>query len=160
MPEIKTRPTTESDRPWMEQLSRDAWGSEVVIAHGELYKPAKLNGIIAEVDGKKAGLVTYQIKDKSCEIITLNALRPGLGIGSLLISQMIEIAKQEGYKRLWLITTNDNTRALRFWQKKGFHLSALRVGAINEYRKIKPEIPTMGEDGILIRDEIELEMRL
>lgn len=61
MPEIHIRPTTESDRPWVELLSRDAWGSEVVL---------------------------------------------------------------------------------------------------EEYRKIKPEIPLTGEDGIPIRDEIELEMKL
>lgn len=160
MPEIQIRPTIESDQSWIEQLSRDAWGSEIVIAHGETYKPAELKGMIAAVDGERAGLVTYQIKDGSCEIVTLNALRPGLGIGTLLISQITELAEQEGCEKIWLITTNDNTRALRFYQKNGFHLSALRVGVMDDYRKVKPEIPLTGENGIPIRDEIELEMDL
>jgi hypothetical protein len=31
---------------------------------------------------------------------------------------------------------------------------------VNESRKIKPGIPFFGEDGILLRDEIELEIPL
>jgi hypothetical protein len=57
-------------------------------------------------------------------------------------------------------TTNDNTRALRFYQRAGFHLTALRPGAVTAARKSKPEIPELGEDGIPIRDEIELTMEL
>jgi GNAT superfamily N-acetyltransferase len=160
MPEIQISPTIGSDQPWVEQLSRDAWGSEIVIAHGEIYKPAELKGFIAEIDREKVGLITYQIKDGACEIVTLNALKPNLGIGSALIKHTADFAKQNGCSKLWLITTNDNTRALRFYQMLGFCLSALRTGAIMGYRKIKPEIPLTGEDGIPIRDEIELEMNL
>jgi ribosomal protein S18 acetylase RimI-like enzyme len=61
---------------------------------------------------------------------------------------------------LFLVTTNDNTPALRFYQKRGFVLSALRPNAIAENRKVKPEIPLTGQDGIPIRDELELEMHL
>lgn len=160
MPEIQIRHTSESDRSWVEQLSRDAWGSEIVIAHGEKFLPAELNGFIAEIGGQKVGLITYQIKDGACEIITLNALRPGLGIGSALIRHIAEFTKRQGCSILYLITTNDNTRALRFFQKIGFCLRVLRPDVIAEYRKIKPEIPLTGEDGIPIRDEIELEMDL
>jgi len=56
--------------------------------------------------------------------------------------------------------TNDNTHALRFYQKQGFHLHALRVNALAESRKLKPEIPEVGNDGIPLRDEIELSMWL
>jgi RimJ/RimL family protein N-acetyltransferase len=160
MPEIQIRPTAESDHSWVGQLSRDSWVSENVIAHGEVYHPAELNGFIAEISGEKVGLITYHIQDSACEIVTLNALKPGLGIGSALIRLTIDIAMLEGCRKLWLITTNDNTRALRFYQKNGFHLCALRVGAIEDHRKTKPEIPMVGEDDIPIRDEIELEMIL
>jgi hypothetical protein len=59
-----------------------------------------------------------------------------------------------------LITTNDNTKALRFWQKRGFRLAAVHRNAVEKSRKIKPEIPLTGNDGIPIKDEIELEMAL
>jgi hypothetical protein len=59
-----------------------------------------------------------------------------------------------------LITTNDNTAALRFWQKRGFKLLRVHRNAVEKSRKLKPEIPLTGNDGIPIRDEIELEMML
>jgi hypothetical protein len=59
-----------------------------------------------------------------------------------------------------LSTTNDNLHALGFYQKRGFELATFRRGAVNESRKIKPGIPRVGENGILLRDEIELEMLL
>jgi hypothetical protein len=49
---------------------------------------------------------------------------------------------------------------LRFYQKRGLVLTALHRDAIGRSRQIKPEIPPTGNDGIPIRDEIELEMIL
>ncbi|MBK9123270.1 MAG: GNAT family N-acetyltransferase, partial [Chloroflexi bacterium] len=65
-----------------------------------------------------------------------------------------------GIHRLWLITTNDNLDALRFYQKRGWHLVAVHRDALNESRRLKPQIPIIGMDGIPLRDEIELEMTL
>jgi hypothetical protein len=61
---------------------------------------------------------------------------------------------------MWLITTNDNMAALRFWQKRGFMLVAVYTNALEQSRKLKPEIPLIGLDGIPLRDEIELELLL
>jgi hypothetical protein len=61
---------------------------------------------------------------------------------------------------LFLTTTNNNTHALRFYHKHGFVLSAVRINAIAESRKLKPQIPLLDEDGLPIRDEIELEINL
>lgn len=66
----------------------------------------------------------------------------------------------KGCQRVFLITTNDNLNALGFYQKRGFELVAVHRGAVNESRKAKPSIPLIGYDGILLRDEIELEMLL
>jgi len=64
-------------------------------------------------------------------------------------------------ERIWLVTTNDNLEALRFYQRRGFVLSALRPGAVDEARRgLKPQISAVGEFGIPIRDELELELRL
>jgi RimJ/RimL family protein N-acetyltransferase len=65
-----------------------------------------------------------------------------------------------GVGRVWLITTNDNTAALRFYQRLGFDLVALHRDAVDAARSIKPSIPLVGNDGIPIRHELELELRL
>jgi hypothetical protein len=50
--------------------------------------------------------------------------------------------------------------ALHFYQKQGFALVAIHRNALELSRKLKPEIPLVGNDGIPLRDEIELEMML
>ena len=81
-------------------------------------------------------------------------------MGAKLIQAILKLAADNNYRRVWLITTNDNIGALRFYQKLGFVLSALYPNAIEKSRTIKPEIALVGENGIPIRDEIELEFRL
>jgi hypothetical protein len=50
--------------------------------------------------------------------------------------------------------------ALRFYQRRGFVLLALRPGAVDEARRsLKPHIGRVGEHGIPLRDELELESR-
>jgi N-acetylglutamate synthase-like GNAT family acetyltransferase len=111
-------------------------------------------------DGEKVGLVTYNIVDECCEIVTIDSIRPFSGVGTVLIEAIKNIALKSGCKRLWLITTNDNMNALRFYQKRGFELVAIHRNALDISRKLKPEIPLTGNDGIPLRDEIELEMIL
>lgn len=117
-------------------------------------------GSIGEAAAKVAGFVTYHIEGKDCELVTINSFRERIGVGSALIEAVKQAALAEGCKRLWLVTTNDNMRALRFYQKRGFELVAVHRNALAESRKLKPEIPLTGIDDIPLRDEIELEMPL
>jgi hypothetical protein len=71
------------------------------------------------------------------------------------------VAAAHACRRIWVLTTNDNVDALRFYQRRGFRLGALRPGAVDEARRTrKPEIPEIGDHGIPLRDEIELELLL
>jgi N-acetylglutamate synthase-like GNAT family acetyltransferase len=115
---------------------------------------------VALHDGEKVGLVTYKILDESCELVTINSTYPSSGIGTTLIEAVRDIAQKSGCKRLWLITTNDNMNALRFYQKRGFMLVAVHRNALEQSRKLKPEIPLIGDHGIPLRDKLELEMIL
>ncbi len=90
------------------------------------------------------------------EILTLHASRQWSGIGSALIAAARRVAEASGAWRLWLITTNDNVDALRFYQRRGFRLAAVRPGAVDRTRQRKPEIPRTGDFGIPLRDEIDL----
>jgi N-acetylglutamate synthase-like GNAT family acetyltransferase len=158
--EIIIRPTSMSDRIWMRQFLEEHWGGEKMVVRGTIVYPAELPGFVAEHNGAVVGLVTYQIADDACEIISIDSMEPGMGIGTALLESVIWAATEADCDRLWLITTNDNLEALGFYQKRGFQLVALYPGAVDRSRMVKPSIPTIGESGIPIRDEIELELHI
>lgn len=153
------RPLQPADAGWVARRVTEQWGAEIVVAHGKVYRPAELPGFVAEDAGQIVGLLTYHVEGDACEIVTLDSQREGQGIGTALIEAARSAARAAGCRRLWLITTNDNTAALRFYQKRGFVLAALHRDAVAASRAIKPEIPFIGNDGIPIRDEVELEWR-
>jgi RimJ/RimL family protein N-acetyltransferase len=136
------------------------WGSPLVVVHGTTFKAADLPGFVAVHGNERVGLITYNMQDHACEIVTLDSTVEGKGVGTALIERVRAIAVDGGCKRIWLVTTNDNLHALRFYQKRGFEMVSVRRGAVEQSRKVKPEIPLVGDDGIPIRDEIELEHRL
>lgn len=133
------------------------WGSSIVVTRGKIHKVAELYGFVALEEGEVKGIITYNIENNECEIVSLDSLCENCGIGSALVEQVVIEATAHGCKRVWMITTNDNTHALRYYQKRGFDLVAIHRNAINESRKIKPQIPLIGFDGIPILHEIELE---
>ena len=117
-------------------------------------------GFVAKSGDEIIGLLTYHLEGEACEVITLNSWRTGLGVGTALIEAVRQAASRENCRRLWLVTTNDNLPALGFYQKRGFVITTVHLNAIEKDRRLKPEIPLIGLDGIPIRDEIELEMML
>ncbi len=157
---FEIRPLAPDDQGWVARFVAERWGTETVIVHGAVYRPQQLPGFLALEQGETVGLVTCHVAGASCEIVTLDSLRPNLGIGAALIQAVKMVACAAGCRRLWLTTTNDNLDALRFYQKRGFELVAMHRGAVAAARKLKPEIPLTGDHGIPIRDEIELEMAL
>jgi len=153
------RRLTQADLPRLRQFLIEHWGGEEIIAHGNLYRPEQLEGFVVEDKNEWVGLITFFIKDDECEVTSLDSLREGQGIGSMLIDQTIKEARARECKRLFLITTNDNLHALGFYQKRGFEIVTVYRGAVNVSRKMKPSIPLVGNDGIPLRDEIELEIK-
>ena len=159
-PDWFVRSKTAADAAWIPSVMRQEWGSEIVAVHGQVFQPVDLAGFIAEEKGRIAGLLTYHMEGKACEIVTLNSWHRCIGVGTALIEAVEQEARKRSCRRLWLITTNDNLAALGFYQKRGFSLRALHPGSVARLRTLKPEIPGTGCEGIPIRDEIELEMDL
>jgi GNAT superfamily N-acetyltransferase len=157
---IFVRPIGEADEEWLAQFIRVRWGSNRVVAHGNLYFPHTLPGLFALQGGEIVGVLTYHVVDDSLEIVTIDSTEPNKGIGTRLLATLEEQARAAGILRLWVTTTNDNLDALRFYQKRSFRLVAVYPGAVEQARQLKPEIPLVGNEGIPIRDEIELERRL
>ena len=160
MADFSIQPLNASDKDWVRQFIIEHWGADMVVAHGEIYYPHDLPGFVATSDEKPVGLITYHIEQDNCEIVTINSTQPALGVGTALIEVVKYVARYFGCRRLWLITTNDNLHALRFYQKRGFALVAVHRNALDLSRKLKPEIPQLGMNGVPLRDEIELEMML
>lgn len=160
MTSFTLRPLTSSDRAWIPTFVAERWATPYVISRGRRHQPSTLPGFVAEIGGEVAGLITYLHEGDSAEIVTLASVIEGQGIGAALIQAVINTLRPPGCRRVWLITTNDNIHALRFYQKNGFVLAALHRNALEETRRLKPELPLTGIDGIPLRDEIELEMLL
>ena len=129
----------------------------------QLVDPQDHPVLLAEDDqnGQLLGVLTYVVDRDQCEVLTLHAGQQWRGVGSALLQLVDQVATEQGCRRLWLITTNDNVDALRFYQRRGFRLAALHRGAVDDCRaQLKPEIPTVGDYGIPLRDELELDKQL
>ena len=156
--QLEIRLITESDRPWIQDLLQKHWGSTQVVSRGRLYQADALPGFLAGQWGQQVGLITYHLENGQCQIVSLNSLVGKQEIGTALIVTVRRVAVEAGCSRLWLITTNDNVEALRFYQKRGFRLVQVHRNAIEQSRQLKPDIPLVTDNGIPIRDELELEL--
>lgn len=153
------RPTNKADEARARELMRLHWAGETIVTRGAVHHPHLLPGFVAEdPEGALVGLATFAVADGECELVTLDALSQGIGIGTALLRAVEGEARKRGCRRLWLVTTNDNIDALAFYQKRGLHLVAVHRDAIVRSRELKPEIPLLAPNGIPIRDEIELEL--
>ena len=130
------------------------------MSRGACYYPHEQEGFIEWRDERIVGLLTLHRDADSMELLTLNSTLEGQGIGSALMLLAIEKARLANLSRIWLTTTNDNLRAIGFYQRLGFRMVAVNVGAVDEARKIKPEIPEIGQGGVPMHDEIVLELKI
>jgi ribosomal protein S18 acetylase RimI-like enzyme len=157
--ELTVREVEDGEREWLADVLREAWG-EVVVSRGRLIDATVLPAVVCERGGRAVGVATYEPGETDCELVTIDAFRPNGGVGSALLAAVEDAARACGCRRLWLITTNDNLDALRFYQRRGMRIAAVHTGAIEVSRSLKPSIPVTGHFGIEIRDELELEKSL
>ncbi|HMM32559.1 MAG TPA: GNAT family N-acetyltransferase [Clostridia bacterium] len=153
-------PITPAQRTEVNRILWEQWHCPPSVSRGKAIDTTSLPGFLCTENSEILSVVTYQFENGACEIVTLNNFLENRGIGTLLMKAVAEAAKAQGCDRLWLITTNDDRNAIRFYQKKGFALVAQHVNAIEESRKLKPSIPLVGMDGIPILHEPEFELRL
>lgn len=157
---FEIRPVEEKDRGVIPAFLIPFWGSDRMAARGRLFFPAQQEGFVALKGETMIGLATYEIQGEEMELTLLDSRERNQGLGSCLVGEVIEKARQAHCRRVWLVTTNDNIRAIRFYQKRGFDLAKLHRNALEGSRLLKPEIPLNGQDGIPIRHELEFEFFL
>jgi ribosomal protein S18 acetylase RimI-like enzyme len=163
---LQIRPFGQADLSWAEPVLESEFGGRRQVRRGELLDVLDLPGLVAEVGApatvRPVGLLAYRQEAAACEIALLWASERRRGVGTGLVQALRDLAAGwPGCQRLWLVTTNDNLDALRFYQRRGFVLAALRPGAVDDTRRrFKPQLPATGDYGIPLRDELELELSL
>ena len=154
------RPINQADRKKIDDFIVRQWYTMQMAVHGESIDLGTADGCYASDGEKITGLITWRLRGKEMEILSLDSLHEQEGTGTALLNAAIEKAKNAGAERVMLVTTNDNVPALRFYQKRGFDLVKIHINAVDLARKVKPEIPLTGLDGIPLKHEIELEKLL
>jgi len=151
---------TSEYRAEVDTILQHEWSAPPIVSRGKTIDTRTTPGFVALVGDKVCGVVTYQIVDNECEIASLNSLIENIGIGTALINAVRAVAEERGCTRVWLITSNDDIEAIRFYQKKGMELAAVYLDAMDLSRQIKPAIPLIGMHGIPIKHEFEFEFKL
>jgi GNAT superfamily N-acetyltransferase len=174
------RPATPADRAAIDAIFDASWGGPYAVGHGVRYDLRALPTIVAENPGWRpprppaalgptvgapgpeglAGVLTYHLEGDAIEVVSIDASPPRSGVGTALLTAAAQIGRNLGARRLWLVTTNDNLDALRFYQRRGLRITAVHPGAVDGSRRLKPQIPEIGAYGIPIRDELILELPL
>jgi len=149
---VDLRELDDGDRPWFRDLIDKAWGLPVVSISGA-HDPSEFPGFVAYEGDARVGAVTYRFADGACEVVTLNSVTPGRGIGTALLAAARTVADQRR-ARLWLISTNDNIRAIEFYQRRGMDIVAIHRNFVDVVRTYKPSLVD-ATDGIPFRHAIE-----
>jgi GNAT superfamily N-acetyltransferase len=149
-----------SDRKQLEELLRLRWPDAMLIICGQFVRPEDVEGLGYYADGRLHGIATWKASGKIMHIIAVNAFTEVRGVGVALVDAMVAHGRENGIALLRATISNDNVVALRFYQKRGFRVTALHRGIYDAMRHMKPSIPATGLDGIPMRDEFELELEL
>jgi len=157
---VQVRDAAAADSTFVDVTVTDSWGAPYVVSYGKKYDVRTLPAFIAEQDGERVGLLTYDVSDDGFCVVSLDALVRRRGIGSALLSHATDVARRQGCSRIWLTTSNELIDALTFYLRQGMRLIEVVVDGMDAERRLKPEIPTHADDGTPIRDVWVLEKQL
>jgi GNAT superfamily N-acetyltransferase len=152
------RPIT--DRAFLEELLRLRWSGGALLLHDKMVSPADVEALAAYDGDRLAGVATWRLEGNVLYMFTLNNITEQRGVGVTLLGAMMQLARDKKAPLIRVIVTNDNLKALGFYQRRGFRIIAVYPGAVDTIRAANPNVPMMGADRIPIRDEIELEREL
>lgn len=146
------------NRDLINEFIKQHWYTTTMIIRGKEIDMTKTEGFYFKESENIIVLITYIVYDNVLEITSLDNLQERQGIDSKLIETVIHEARERKLQKIVLITTNDNINAIRFYQKRGFDMAHLFRNTMDISRKLKPEIPLIGENSIPLRHEIEFEL--
>lgn len=104
-----------------------------------------------------AAFALYPINAEELELknIAVTEALQGTGIGSYLITEIKNIAKNAGYKTLWVGTPGTAIKELNFYRKNGFE-----DAYIKENFFLENYTEPIYNDGVLLKDMAMLKMTL
>ncbi|MCD6369045.1 MAG: GNAT family N-acetyltransferase [Thermoproteales archaeon] len=79
--------------------------------------------LIALKDNRVVGFISFSTTLYKVAYVSLVAVDPeywGKGVASLLLDTLEEKLRAEGFRKIWLMVTHVNRRAVSFYLKKGF----------------------------------------
>jgi ribosomal protein S18 acetylase RimI-like enzyme len=157
---VSVRGLQPQDREWVMATHAAVWGSVMVARKGELLDSSTLPGYVAVRDGDRVGLALFRVRDDQYEVVSVWSRVEGQGVGRELMRRCFDDARARGCRRVWLTTTNNNVRAIAFYQRLGMDLCAFHRDAVATARRLKPSIPLRDEFGVAIDHELEFELLL
>jgi [ribosomal protein S18]-alanine N-acetyltransferase len=117
------------------QLERDLFGDEAwaeTMFWNELAESASRHYLVAETTEKEviayAGLCAYPPHESYVQTIAVAAAHQGHGLGTTLLTQLIEESAHRGCKRLDLEVRADNPAAIGLYERHAFTRVGLRRG--------------------------------
>ncbi len=158
--QISVRPIAPGDADWIVARMQDDWGSVFVARKGELIDATRLPGFVAAVGDERVGLAVVAVREDEYEVVSISATPEGRGIGRALLQHCFDDARSTGCRRVWLTTTNNNVRAIAFYQRSGMDLCAFYRHGVESARRLKPAIPLRDGSGVAIAHELEFQMLL
>jgi hypothetical protein len=148
------------DGEFIRQRWQGTWGFPVV-SIDRTYMPEDVSGFCWRDEwGEAQGLVTWHVEGDHAEIVTLDAYQQGRHIGGRLLDGAEAELMRRGVRRVSIITTNDNLRALSFYVRRGYRIVRLDLDGVERVRALKPDVPALGNDNLPLRDMIELQKDL
>ena len=97
-----------------------------------MHQTSELRGSIAQHGGLPRAFLTFSDIGNELEVVTSHAATPGLALGSRLLEAVRKRPCDLRCRRMWIITTNHNEVAIRF-----YHLRGMRIAARCGYKAVQ-----------------------
>lgn len=157
-PPLPVCPAGPEDREAIRGMALTYWKETEVTCFDRTYDVTTLPAWLAYSDGEVAGVLSYAIEGDRLNIVMLN-VHPeyqGRRTARSLLAAAEHEARVRGLSRLVVATSNDDLPSLYLYQRWGFVITDLRVGAIlARHGREEP-----GFAGIAVRDEVRMEKRV
>jgi len=148
------------DQEYIRKHWESHWGLPVVSTR-RTYGPEDVHGLVYRDEwGESQGLITWHIEGDRAEMVTVDAYQQGRHIGGRLLHAAEAELQKRGVRHIMIVTTNDNLRALGFYVRHGYRLTKIDLDGMDRVRRVKPNIPRTGHDGLPLRDMLELDKKL
>ena len=152
--EFSVREAGPSDRHEIELICDRALGETEVDVFGKTFDVLSGVNLIAEAGGTLAGLLSLAVHGGELVIVLLSVYPDfqGQGVGRTLLAAADGVAGERGLPSLRAGVTNDDIPQLYFYQRHGFVIDGIAVGAVAD----QLGSVVAGFSGIPVRDEIRL----